>query len=969
MPRLKTLAAACLLAAAAATASGKDFKYESVDGDDMKVRIYTLDNGLKVYLTANDEKPRIQAYIAVRTGSRNDPAETTGLAHYLEHLMFKGTQSFGTSNYAEEKPLLDAIEAKYERYRTLTDEAERRSCYREIDSLSQLAARFFIPNEYDKLMASIGAQGSNAYTSNDVTCYMEDIPANELANWLKIQADRFENAVIRGFHTELEAVYEEKNMSLTRDFEKAYDALNAKLFPGHPYGTQTTIGTQEHLKNPSITNIKNYFKRYYVPNNVAICMSGDLNPDSTIALIDSYLGSWKADPALSRPEYPAVRQLESPADTTVVGQEAEQIMLGWKLEGAADLQADTLEVVARMLGNGNTGLIDVGLAQKMLVQGVGVMTDPRADYSSMIVVAMPKEGQTLDQLRDLVAGQMEKLRNGDFDDGLLTAVVNNMKREHYETLRGNEPRAAMLVDAFVNGRPWATEVGKLERISKITKQQIVDFARRHLADNYACVYKRMGNDTTIKKIDKPQITPIPANREQQSAFLKEIAEAEAKPIEPRFVDFGRDMGKAETAAGIPVLYKQNTDDGLFNLCYRYEFGLEDDNRLALAGDYLYYIGTATKTAEEVKRQLYGLACDYSIAATGNSLTVSIGGLAENMAEAAAIVDDLLNDAKGDTATYNRFVDSEIKSRDDSKTSQQVNFAYLQAYGMYGPYNLYRNKPSERELRQGSPETLTGILKSLAGMKHTILYYGPMAQDEFVATIGSLRKLAPTLAPAPQGREYAKEPTQGNEVYIAPYDAKNIYMIQYHNEGREWHADELPVVSLFNEYFGNGMNGVVFQELRESRGLAYSASATYNIPSRKGDDEWFRTFIASQSDKMMDCISVFNSILDSMPQSEPAFEIARQKLTKKLQSERTTRFDVLNAYIQAKELGIDYDINERIYRALPSLTLADLVAFERKNMANKAFRYIILGNEEDLDMESLGKIGPIKRLATEEIFGY
>ena len=260
--KLKLLAAACIAVTMSLSAQAKDYKYQTVDGDLTNTRIYTLDNGLKVYLSVNKDAPRIQTYIAVRTGSRNDPAETTGLAHYLEHLMFKGTKSFGTSDYAKEAPLLDSIEARYEVYRTLKDPEQRRLAYRGIDSLSQVAAQYFIPNEYDKLMSSIGAEGTNAYTGFDETVYTEDIPANEVENWLRVESDRFRNMVIRGFHTELEAVYEEYNIGLGLDGNKAMDAMAVKLFPGHPYGTQTTIGTQEHLKNPSITNIKNYFKRY-----------------------------------------------------------------------------------------------------------------------------------------------------------------------------------------------------------------------------------------------------------------------------------------------------------------------------------------------------------------------------------------------------------------------------------------------------------------------------------------------------------------------------------------------------------------------------------------------------------------------------------------------------------------------------------------------------------------------------------
>ncbi|MCD8134955.1 MAG: insulinase family protein, partial [Parabacteroides gordonii] len=241
--QLFSLAVVILLAAACKETS--PFKYETVPNDPMKARIYTLDNGLKVYLTVNKETPRIQTYIAVRVGGKNDPAETTGLAHYFEHLMFKGTQKFGTQNYEMEKPMLDQIEQLFEVYRKTTDEGERKAIYHQIDSISYEASKYAIPNEYDKLMSAIGANGTNAYTGFDMTVYTEDIPSNQIDNWAKIQADRFENNVIRGFHTELETVYEEKNMSLTSDGRKVYEAVLNALFPDHPYGTQTVLGTQE----------------------------------------------------------------------------------------------------------------------------------------------------------------------------------------------------------------------------------------------------------------------------------------------------------------------------------------------------------------------------------------------------------------------------------------------------------------------------------------------------------------------------------------------------------------------------------------------------------------------------------------------------------------------------------------------------------------------------------------------------
>lgn len=943
--------------------------YETVEGDLMETRIYTLDNGLKVYLSVNEETPRIQTYIAVRTGSRNDPAETTGLAHYLEHIMFKGSKHFGTCDYEKEKPLLDDIERRFEEYRVTTDPELRKQMYHGIDSVSQLAAQYFIPNEYDKLMAAIGAQGTNAYTSNDVTCYVEDIPSNEIENWLKIEADRFKNMVIRGFHTELEAVYEEKNMSLTQDNRKAIEALLAQLFPTHPYGTQTTLGTQEHLKNPSITNIKNYFNRYYVPNNVAICMAGDFNPEEVIELIKKYFGDWQPNKELSRPEFEPQPEITAIKDTSVVGLEAECMLMGWRFNGANDPQVDTLDVLTEVLANGKAGLFDINLEQQMKARSVSAFTYSFTDYTALIFYAFPKNNQTLEELRVLIIEELGKLKNGEFSDELVQSVINNKKRAYYESLITNKSRADMFVDAFINGLEWKDVVGKIGRMEKITKQQLVDFANKHLNDNFVCVYKRQGEDTSIKKVEKPAITPIPSNRDNASDFLKEIQASKTEPIKPRFVDFEKDMTKAEMSNGLPVLYKKNTTDGLFNLSFVYDYGTENVRGLDLVSDYLNYIGTDKRTSAEIKQEFYKLACNYNISIGDNRTTISLSGLQENMEQALALLEDIIGNAKGDKESYDKLVGMLIKAREDAKASQRSNFNALRQYAIYGPYNSQRNTLSEKELRAGTPDMLTDMLKPFGELKHTIMYFGPMDVEPFKELIAKEHKMADEPKEAVAEKKYTKLETPENEIVIAPYDAKNIYLMQLHNENKQWTPESEPVVTLFNEYFGGGMNTIVFQELREARGLAYSASSYYNTPSKKDDPEWYYTMIISQNDKMMDCISVFNEILDEMPQSENAFNVAKQSLTKSLESRRTTRFAVLTKYLSNQYLGIDYDINEKIYNALPSLTLQSIVDFEKQNMAKKPYRYIILGNEKELDIKALEKIGKIKRLSTEEIFGY
>ena len=949
--------------------TAKDYKYQTVAGDAMQTRIYTLDNGLKVYLSVNKEKPRIQTYIGVRTGSKNDPAETTGLAHYLEHLMFKGTKQFGTNNSEAEKVLLDDITNRYEEYRQIKDADLRKQKYHEIDSVSQVAAQYFIPNEYDKLMATIGAEGTNAFTSYDVTCYTEDIPSNEIENWAKIQSDRFQNMVIRGFHTELEAVYEEYNIGLSNDMNKCLEALMAKAFPNHPYGTQTVIGTQDHLKNPSIVNIQNYFKKWYVPNNVAICMAGDFDPDKTIALIDQYFGQWKPGDDVRQPVFSKFQPLTAPVDTTVIGQQAETVWMAWVAEKGASLQCDTLDIIGDILSNGKAGLFDLNLNQSMKVQSANAGLETLQDYSGFFLMGTPKQGQDLKEVRQLMLGEIDRLKRGDFSDDLLPSVVNNKKLNYFRSLDNNRSRVSHFLDAFINGVEWEQEVKKLDRMSGITKEQVVAFANRFFTDGYVTVFKLQGVDSLQKKIDKPAITAIPTNRDQVSQFVKDIQDTKVDPIQPVFLDFKKDLSVSKTKRGLPLLYKKNTTDGLFNLAFRYDFGHEDDNRYDVASGYLNYLGTDKLTAAEVKQQFYKLACNMNVGVGSDAINISLSGLSENMPEALALLEDVLANARVDQNAYDQYVDLILKDREDAKKDQRTCFDYLYYYAVYGPHNMRRDDMTAEQLRQTNPQVFTDLLKNISRYEHTVLYYGPLSEKELSDVIGKYHKTEKKLAATPQGQPFAMQLTPSNEIWIAPYEAKNIYMRMFHNEGRAWNPEKQGITTLFNEYYGGGMNGIVFQELREARGLAYNAYAIYSRPGRTGETESFFTHIITQNDKMMDCVRQFHEILNNMPQSEAAFQIAKDAAIKQIASQRTTKFSILNAYINAQRLGLDYDIYKKIYDLLPSLRLQDIVDFEQQNMGHKPYRYIILGDEKELDMDAIGKIAPVKRLTLEEIFGY
>ena len=526
---------ALMLLFAASASAQKQYAYKTYPNDPLNIREYTLDNGLKVFMTVYKDAPRIQTYIAVRAGSKNDPHETTGLAHYLEHMLFKGSHKLGTTDWEKEKVYIQRIEDLYEVYRRTTDEKRRAEIYHQIDSLSYIASTIAIANEYDKSMTAIGSEGTNAFTSNDYTMYVENIPANQLETWAKVEADRFPNLVLRLFHTELEAVYEEKNISLAQDNRRVNEAMMNGLFPHHPYGTQTTLGTIDHLKNPSMKNIREFHAAYYVPNNMCIAMSGDFNPDEAIKIIDKYFGSWKPGTV---PGFTKVKEepITTPIIRLVNGQDPESLTIAFRIEeGNGSHDALLAEALGNILNNGSCGLIDLNLNQRQLCLGAYAGTYTLNDYAAFMLGGRPTQGQSLGQLRDMLLEQVELVKAGKFDENLLEASINQIKLSIMKRAESNNSRASQMAYAFVQHQSWGDYCNELNELAKITKQDVIDFANRICKDNnYVIVYKHQDVPDPVAKVIKPAITPIEVSRDNESAFLAEIKAdaAKANPSNP-----------------------------------------------------------------------------------------------------------------------------------------------------------------------------------------------------------------------------------------------------------------------------------------------------------------------------------------------------------------------------------------------------------------------------------------------------
>ncbi|MBR1427305.1 MAG: insulinase family protein [Paludibacteraceae bacterium] len=958
-----------LLSLFAIAIQAKEYPYKTVEGDPLQARIYTLDNGLTVYLTQNKEKPEIQTFIAVRAGSQNDPLESTGLAHYLEHIMFKGTRQYGTTDYERELPNLRAIDSLYEVYGKTVDPEKRKAIYHQIDSFSYESSKIAIANEFDKLISGIGATGVNAYTSTEMTCYHEVIPAGELTRWAMIESDRFQHLVIRGFHTELEAVYEEFNMNSTRDNRKVFLALDQALFPDIPYRQHTTLGTQEHLKNPSLVNIRRFYDTYYRPNNVAVCLSGDFEFDHAIAVVDRWFGAWEPRPipAFHKPEQ---ADLKAPKDTTVYGNEAPQVWLGWKLPDVRHEDIDALEIMAEVLQNGKCGLLDVDVNQKQLVLYAASGINTGNDYSMFLMLGAPKEKQDLGEVRRVLLAEADKLKKGEFSEDMLAAIIKNMKRNELIGLQSNNNRVDKFITAHIYQIPYEEIVSELDRKSHITKEDIVRVANRYLTDSYVCVNKVQGEDANPPKVDKPTITPIEMNREKHSAFYEKVMSMESERLEPQFLDMQKDLSVSTLPGNIQLLYRQNTENELGSLSFVIRRGNDQDLTLDLAESMLDYLGTAGMSVDEYQAKLYADAAEAWVHVQANETEIGVYGLQETMPDALALVEEHILTAKPDEEVYAEVVSDIIKSHEDAKSNQRACFSHLRAYAEYGKKAVTQRTLTPKQLKKTGAAASLAHLRAILPAIERVEYYGPLSEEEVKKMLSS-SKLLNQADPAKRTEPKRIVPQQvsKSEVLIAPYVANNTYMMAYANWGEVYNPKELALIRLFNEYFDGSMGGIVFQEMRESRALCYGSSAGYVTPSYKGDNNSFFTYVLTQTDKLADCIETFDSICNHMPLSEAAFVNAKESLLKQIERRRYVRSAPISAYLSFTRLGWDHDMWQDIYKEVQNLTLDDIVRFQKEHVANRTYKYIILANPDDLDLKYLKTKGKVRSLKTKDIFVY
>jgi len=931
----------------------------------MQVLQKTLDNGLTVYLSPNAEEPRFYAEIITRAGSKHDPSTNTGLAHYLEHLLFKGTRSFGTENFAEEEPLLRQISELYEQRAAEKNETKRDEIYRQINTLSTEASKLAIPNEMDRVYSDMGAKGLNAHTWHEETVYKIDLPANRLEHWAKIESERFAQPVFRLFHTELETVYEEKNRAIDNKHRLIYRAVNNLLFKVHPYGQQSTLGTVEHLKNPSIYAIEEFYSKHYVPQNMAICLSGDLDPEPTFAIIEKYFGKWSGPEEL-RPE-PSWNEkpLEGREFVEVEYLGEEHVVLAFRTAPKHHEDYPALRLVDMILDNSVAGLINLDLVEKQKVRAAGCYPQNLNDFGAHYLYGTPKDGQSLETVEQLLLQQIERVKKGDFEDWAVQAVINDFKKRQKENYEKNDQRVELLRDTFLAFVDWNVTLNEISEMERVTKADIVRVANKYYGKDYVAGF-RIDAQHDLPSIEKPAIDPLSIDPDKGSSFMEEVDQLPYEPLQPKFLVPEKDFSVREISPGIRLIHTFNPLNDLFNLEVRMDLGFDHQPMLSTAKRMLDRAGARKMSSEDLKVEWYKLGTDFGFGVQEHFCNFFINGLDENFLSSLQLAESHLLFPNSSEEIWNETKDIILSERDDEQKDPNALTHALAHFHRYGKNSRYLKRSSDTDLNNSTTSGLSELLKQAVESPRTILYFGPQSPDVVEQWIRDS-----FLGVFPKHKAAKVEPdrslkTQKDQVYFLH---KEMAQAQVRFEFSSGLLDEslTPSVQIFNEYFGGGMAGLVFQELREARALAYSAWARFFTPSRPNEENVMVGSIGCQADKTIDAMEAFIGLLKEMPVSNTRWSSAHASLLSAYRTNPITSRAIPKFVYDVDTLGLKIDPRESRFKNLSKAKIDGFEKFYQDKIKAKSILFSVVGDSTRIDMEALEKFGPFTQVTAKELF--
>jgi len=937
------------------------------DYSPMDVKILTLDNGLTVYLNEDHNTTSVFGAVVVNGGGKRDPEDATGIAHYLEHLLFKGTEEMGTVDFEAEQVYLDSIRMKYDELAITESEEQRLKVQNEINRLSLKAGEYAIPNEFDRLLEGMGGTWINAFTSDDVIAYFNKFPGDQLEKWLEVYSHRFEKPVFRLFQAELETVYEEKNRAMDNVFRNVFITYLESFFKKHPYGQQTVLGSVEHLKNPSLTKMQEYFDTYYVANNMALIISGDFSIDGAIPLIEKKFGDWRRGelpPPIDITEEPFQgREKVSRRMTPIkIG------MLGFRTVPAGHEDETAIKLCNQLLTNeSKTGLIDQ-LEVNRKILSAGAFSMDYADHGANNFIFVPKLFfQSLNKAEKLLLSQIDKLKAGDFDEDFFNAVKLTMVRQHEENMESMEGRLFTLIDAHVKGRSWEEITRYPEELNALTKAEVVEIANTYFGEDYLVMHSKMGFPKK-HKLEKPKFEPvIPKNTEQKSAFAQQLDEVPQGELKLKYIEFGKDVTQQDIADKVHLYYTENPINGIFSLTLQFGMGTHIEPRLQQTAELLNLLGTHDKDFRTFKGDLQKIGTTIDFRADRNYFTIQIKGFDRQFEESLKYVADIMTNVRGEDKKIKILLENAKAGRKMEKKEPSAVGRALRDYALYGENSHYLKRMTVKEIKKSKSADFLEIFSTALQYEVDILYAGKREMESVVSAIYN-------IIPFKQERKASLSPHDAgimefnNDVVYLLNDKKAVQsQIYFAVNGNAVENADRPVGKAYDKYFGRGMGSIVFQEIREFRSLAYSCNARYNTPFHNGNEGYFSGFVGCQADKSIDAISVFKDLALNMPEKEERVEQIKSGLIKGINANRPG-FRSYPGWVSSwVKQGYSDDPRKEQVEFYEELTFEDILKFQQSNISDKPMAVIMVTDKRQVDLDKLSEYGEVIQVKKKEIF--
>ena len=945
------------------------YQSQAEDLNALKVKEYRLENGLTVWLNEDHSQPKVFGAVVVKAGAKDCP--DTGIAHYFEHMMFKGTDRIGTLDYESEKVLLDSIAMKYDELAMTEDTAARARLQKEINELSIRSSEYVIPNEFNRLINRFGGSGLNAATSYDATIYFNTFSPQYMVQWAEINSERLINPVFRLFQSELETVYEEKNMYGDFIGGQVMDTLMARYFGPHPYA-YPIIGSTKNLKNPRLTEMHKFFEDYYVASNMALILSGDFDAQQVMPILEK---------AFSR-----IRSGNAPKQEKVMlppfnGRETMKVKfpipfikamgLGFRGVSANHEDQVALNIAVNLLNNANgTGYLDKLMVEHKLM-GALAINESMNEAGILAVAIMPKLLiQSYSSAEKMVWDEINRVKNGDFSDEMFNSLKLEQKRQYASSLENIDSRATIMMNLFSQGKSWNDYLNEVARIESITKEDVVRVAQKYFSNNYLCVTKSTGKYPK-DNLPKPAFSPVvPRNADASSSYAEQLEKIPGQQVAPRIIDFEKDVKTSKLTPLVTLYTTPNPLNDIFTLNISYGIGALEQPELMQLTNYLQLLGTESLSFEQFRSRLQSIGSTLAFDVTPDAFVMKVTGFDNHIDETMKLVGDFIRHAKADDKKLRQIVDdAKVSEKAFFKSGDNVASALLEQV-KYGDQSRYLRKLSLSQIKKLKGKDMLAIYDKVRSVQCDLHYCGTLPVEKVIGTIRQHLPLERTTVASnsPYYREL-KQYDRPTVFFIDMPDMAQSIVYGYVKGDPVDDKASRHASRLFSVYFGGDMSSLMFQEIREFRSFAYRTSGRYQLPNHahKGTAGSFTAMLSTQSDKTLDALGVLDSLIREMPLKPERMEAVKQTLVNRINNDYPPFRNLSEKVASARMEGFDRDPAEEFLRDIATMDMQDISRFYREQISGRPVVYVIAGNRKHIDMKKLAEYGTIIKVKKKDIY--